>query len=325
VLACCLSLAILAIGQESELPSPTPVPFTAEPRQTQWRIGFDLGNAVILETPELNPDNDIKQALREAQRILPNPFLDFGLALLPFSKVSVRTPQLVNPRQWTIVDLHGRTSKRTFQTLGVFMGRRLASTEGGYHLVSTAATATAPFLGVRKEPATEDVIFGFAGPKGKTQIHTKLSETKWENLLPVEDPENLPAGYETAKQLLDDQPAEGPQRYLYGTSIEALIRNHVSKLWLLNYSNPDTTAGRHPWGIFVEQDGHLQPQYVHRPQDSEEAFVAYFTAAVDLNQDGTDELVIEASYRIGTAYKVVANVGGKYQQTFSSYYRGPAS
>jgi hypothetical protein len=29
------------------------VPFTPEPRSTQWRIGFDLGNAVILETPEL--------------------------------------------------------------------------------------------------------------------------------------------------------------------------------------------------------------------------------------------------------------------------------
>ena len=46
--------------------------------------------------------------------------------------------------------------------------------------------------------------------------------------------------------------------------------------------------------------------------------------AVDLNQDGTDELVLEASYRIGTAYKVISSVVGKYQEIFTSYYRGPA-
>jgi len=170
------------------------------------------------------------------------------------------------------------------------------------------------------------LIFGFAGNiKGKMEIRTKFSETKWENLLPVEDTASLPAGYETAKKLLDDHSAGGEQRFLYGTSIEALIRNRINKVWLLNYSHPDTTMGTHPWGIFLEEAGGLQPLYIYKPANSDDAYVAYFAAALDLNQDGTDELVVEASYRIGTAYKVISSAGGKYQETFTSYYRGPAS
>ena len=140
--------------------------------------------------------------------------------------------------------------------------------------------------------------------------------------LPVEDPGSLPAGYETAKKLLDDGKSED-QRFLFGTSIEAMVRNRSSKLWLLNYSHPDTTKGSHPWGIFQEDTGGLQPLYIYKPAGTEDPYIAYFTASIDLNQDGTDELVVEASYRLGTAFKVVSMVGEKYQETFTSYYRGP--
>jgi hypothetical protein len=323
-LLCLLAIAAAAIAQGSDAPSPTPVPFTSEPRQLQWRIGFDLGNATVLEAPELNPNGDFRAALSEAQRILPNPQLTYGIALLPFTRLNENNQQLVNPRQWTIIDLHGKSTRRTFQGVGVFMGRRMTSTEGGYHLVSLAVMPIDPFLSVRKEPAPQDLIFGFAGPiKGRLQLRTKFSETKWENLLPVENPADLPAGYESAKELLDDHSSDGQQRFLFGTSIEALIDNRPNKLWLLNYSHPDTTMGTHPWGIFLEKAGGLEPLYVYRPSDANEAYVAYFTASIDLNQDGNDELIIEASYRIGTAYKVISRVKGKYQETFTSYYRGP--
>lgn len=322
----CLVAAAAAAGTQRDPPPPTPISFTPEPRQLQWRIGFDLGNAVILETPELNPENDVLSAQREAERVLKDPLLAFGLALLPAPKVTMRTDRLVNPRRWTVLNLLGKTDRQSFQTIGVFMGTRMASTEGGYHLVSVPAIPTNPFLAVRREPAPEDLIFGFAGPvRGTLKIHTKLSETKWENLLPVEDPANLPPGYLSAKQALDDRSADASQRFIYGTSIEAVIRNRVSKLWLLNYSHPDTTVGSHPWGVFVENGGELQPLYIYKPESSTDPFVAYLTASLDLNQDGNDELVIEASYRVGTAYKVISNVGGKYQEILTSYYRGPAS
>jgi hypothetical protein len=292
-------------------------------------LGFDLGNAVILEAPELNPEGNFKMAVNEAERILTHPSLSFGLALLPFMKVNVRREQLVNPKQWTVMDLEGRTRQRSFQGIGVFMGSRMTTTEGGYHLVSVAAMPAEPFMGVRQEASGENLIFALAGNLKSKHVRTKFSETKWENSLPVENPADVPAGYETAKQLLEDSndnaKPEAGQRFLYGTSIEALIRNRLSKLWLLNYSHPDTTIGTHPWGIFLEQsDGALEPLYIYKPSASEQQYVAYFVASVDLNGDGTDELVIEASYRLGTAFKVISAPNGKYQETYTSYYRGPA-
>jgi hypothetical protein len=323
-LACAVVLGGIVSAQVDD-PAPTPIAFTPEPKQLQWRIGFDLGNALILEAPELNPENDFKLAVREAERVLPDPWLAFGLALLPASKVRFQQDRLVNPRQWTIVDLQGKTNSKTFQGLGIFMGRRMTSTEGGYHLVSLASLPSNAMIAVRREPSPEDLILAFAGPsKAKIDLRKRLAETKWENLLPVEDPASLPAGYLSAKQLLDDG-ATGTPRFLYGTSIEALIQKRVTKLWLLNYSHPDTSIGKHPWGIFAERAGALEALYIYSPAGSGDPYLAYFTAAADLNQDGTDELIIEASYRAGTAYKVISNSGGKYREIFTSYYRGPAS
>ena len=323
-IACSIACAAAAIAQTGDPPSPTPVPYTPEPRQIQWRLGFDLGNALILETPELNPQDNFRTAVDDAERILPHPDLTFGLALLPFMKVNVRKDQLLNPRQWTVMDLAGRTRQRSFQGIGVFMGTRMTSTEGGYHLVSVAAMPVEPFMGVRQEASGEDLIFGFAGNLKSKHVRTKSFETRWENLLPVEDPADLPAGYEAAKHLLDDSTDGSQQRFLYGTSIEALIQNRASKLWLLNYSHPDTTMGTHPWGIFIEQSGGLEPIYIYKPSPSEQQYVAYFVASLDLNGDGTDELVVEASYRLGTAFKVISATDGKFRESYTSYYRGPA-
>jgi hypothetical protein len=321
---CLVALAAAGFAQTDDLPSPTPVPFTPEPRDLQWRIGFELGNATVLETPELNPDNRVRLAVREAERILGQALTGWGIGLLPYSKINVANGRLVNPRDWTILDLQNKTTRKSFQLVGVFMGSQMTTTEGGYHLVSVPAVPRDPFLGARKEPSPEDVVFGFAGRiKGRIQLRTKLAETKWENLLPVEDPAGLPSGYGKAKQLLDDGKSEG-QRFLYGTSIEAMIQNRPAKLWLLNYSHPDTTMGTHPWGVFMEDGSDLQALYIYKPASNEDAYVAYFTASLDLNQDGNDELVIEASYRIGTAYKVLSMTGGKYQEVFTSYYRGPS-
>jgi hypothetical protein len=325
LIICLIAIAGAALAQSGKGSSSTAVPFTPEPRQLQWRIGFDLGNVTIVEAPELNPEDNSELAVQEAERVLPRPDLSFGLALLPFSQVAVRKQQLVNPRDWTILDLQGRTKRRTFQALGVFIGTRLTTTEGGYHLVSVEALPLDSFLGLRREPAPQDLVFGFAGRmKRKMEIRTKLSETKWDNLVPVEDAATLPAGYDTAKRLLDGGAVEDIPRFLYGASIQALMRNRIGKVWLLNYSHPDTTKGVHPWGIFAEEAGGLQPLYIHKPDKSEDQYVAYLTASIDLNEDGNDELVIEASYRIGTAYKVISLVGGKYQEVFTSYYRGPA-
>jgi len=323
-IACAVFAAALGVAAMQDLPAPAPLAFTREPPELQWRIGFDLGNVTVLETPELNPRNDAQAAVAEAERILPQAFLPFGLALLPPSKVTFQSDRLVNPRDWTIVDLKGKSEHKRFQGLGVFLGTRMISMEGGFHLASVPSMPDSPFVGLRKEPAPENLIFGFAGPgKGTPQVHTRLSETKWENLLPVEDAATLPPGYAAAKELLGSTDDGAQQRFLYGTSIEAVAAGGSTKAWLLNYSHPDTAIGSHPWGIFIEQGRQLQPLYIYKPAaGSADAYVAYFAAAIDLNHDGADEFVIEASYRNATAFKVVSKTGGAYREILTSYFRG---
>ena len=85
------------------------------------------------------------------------------------------------------------------------------------------------------------------------------------------------------------------------------------------------TMGTHPWGIFLEKpDGSLESLYVYKPSPSEQQYAAYFVASLDLNGDGNDDLVIEASYRLGTAFKVISLSDAKYRESYTSYYRGPA-
>src|SRR5207249_4532122 len=112
--------------------------------------------------------------------------------------------------------------------------RRLSPGFGGFHAagsLSRPAKRTLPWqfgLRLRRKSETQtppEEVFG-------NQMGTPV---------PVEDAADLPAGYEAVKELLDDRNSNAPQRFIYGTSIEALIRNRLNKLWLLNYSHPDTT------------------------------------------------------------------------------------
>jgi hypothetical protein len=170
---CLVALAAAGVAQIEDFPSPSPAPFTPEPRDLQWRIGFELGNAIILETPELNPNKNYRLAIRDAERLLPNPLLSWGLALLPYRKLEIVPSQLINPRDWTILDLQNKTVRKTFQLVGVFMGTRMTTTEGGYHLVSLPVMPRDPFLGIRKEPSPETLVFGFAGrSKARPQLRT---------------------------------------------------------------------------------------------------------------------------------------------------------
>ena len=41
-----IALTLAAVAQD-DLPSPTAVPYSPEPRQIQWRLGFEIGRAHV--------------------------------------------------------------------------------------------------------------------------------------------------------------------------------------------------------------------------------------------------------------------------------------
>ena len=299
------------------------VPFTPEPRAPQWRIGFDLGNALIVETPELNPKGDPRLAIEEAERALPDRQLSFGLALLPFSKIATENQQLLNPKQWTVVDLQGKTAKHAFQSIGVFMGRRMTSTEGGYHFVSLPLVPFQPvsrcaapgFVGgfdlrfrrsVEKEDHGSDAVFGNPMGKSSTRRECRRSSSGIRNSEAI------------AQRQRRIRPTALPLRNLdSGIDPESNHQTLASQLQPSGHNDGDTSVGN-----FRRAFRRSRAVYVSKPAKSDNEYVAYLTAAVDLNQDGTDELVVEASYRNGTAYKVISATAGKYSDIYTSYYRG---
>src|SRR5438093_453980 len=73
-IVCVLLITVTLVAQNMGVEE---VPTTPSPVKPEWKLGFDLGNVVILETPELNPRGSEQSARSEAQRLSPNITSDF--------------------------------------------------------------------------------------------------------------------------------------------------------------------------------------------------------------------------------------------------------
>src|SRR5262245_9815665 len=108
-------LFMLAAVVAAQTPSDE-APVTPPPARPEWRLGFDLGNMTILETPELQPENNGEYSIA-----------NFRLRWISLSKTRIDSAKLVNPRQWAVLDQHGNVRQREFRWLAAV---------GGYYLVS---------------------------------------------------------------------------------------------------------------------------------------------------------------------------------------------
>jgi hypothetical protein len=294
------------------------VPLTAAPPAPEWRLGFDLGNVVIIETPELNPGGNEALARREAQTVLPDAAAALVLNILPFSKVRTESRGLLNPRQWAVLDQHGNVRQREFRWLAVLQGQAAAA-RGGYHLASGSAVRSPGPVVPERAPSQENIVFAAAGlPGPPPQVRTRLTQTPWREGIPVESPDDLPVGYGAARTRLAPASPDGARRVLYGSSMRALLQKRVETLWLLNYGDPDLKRGSHPWGIFIAGPMGLLPVYIG---PEAEGFHANLFAGIDADRDGNDDLVVEARTAGGTLYKVIALVNGSYREIRTTYLR----
>ena len=293
-------------------------PVTPRPQTPEWRLGFDLGNVVILETPELNPQDDEGFARREAQRLLPAMPNSLGLMVLPFANERIASQRFVNTLQWAVLDQHGNVRQLRFSWLGAFAGND-ASNQGGYHLVSSASIVSTGLVKPDRAPSADNIVFGLAGLSGlPPQVRTRLTQTPWRNGLPVESPDDLPDGYANVKTILDASPENGVHRIVYGSSMKAMVNGRVEKVWLLNYGAANAVSGPHSWGIFVEEPTGLRSLFA-----SSGNYHADIYAGIDADRDGNDDLLVQARYDRGTAYLVIARINGEYRQTRTSYRRSP--
>jgi hypothetical protein len=320
--ACLLLSAALAVAQTDS--GGDEVPATAAPPTPEWRLGFDLGNLVILETPELNPGGNEAAARRVAQALLPDTPAALVLNVLPFLKVPTESRGLLNTRQWAVMDQHGNVRQREFRWLAVLQGQA-ATARGGYHLASGAAVRAPGPIVPDRTPTQENIVFAAAGlPGPPPQVRTRLTQTPWRDGIPVESPDDLPAGYAAAKARLAPFSPDAARRIVYGSSMRALLQKRVETLWLLNYGDPDLKRGSHPWGIFIAGPVGLLPVYIATAVEHDggrASFHANLFAGIDADRDGNDDLVVEARSAAGVSYKVIAVVNGTYREIRTSYLR----
>ncbi len=291
---------------------------------SNWKIGFRVGNTYVLEMPELGEVSaDLVREFSDDAPPLDPAFA--RLRIVPLDRLRESANPLVNPERWTVLGLDGTEQSVRFSMLGYVEGAAFVE---AWHLVSEDAERLAPFVEVDSWITDETLIIGIGNSvPPRMEVRRKLRETPWENDLPVQGPEHFPEGYDEAKRVLASEDAAS-ERYLSGTSIEAMVGGRVAEVWLLNYGAPDMSVGSHPWGIFVSSEGVLEPIYEFRsePWNGGQAYSANYHAslvgAVDLDGDGNDEFVIHAAFYEGSVFKIVGFRDGAYREILSSYYRG---
>src|SRR5262249_28339327 len=157
-------LALFAAVVAAQAPGEEQAPVTPPPAKPEWRLGFDLGNMIILETPELRSENNGEYSAA-----------NFRLRWISLSKTRIDATRLVHPRQWAVLDQHGKLRQREFRWLAAV---------GGYYLVSTTA-AQVTGLQPQQTPRPENVVFAVAGLNGpQPQVRTRLTQTAWKNDAP---------------------------------------------------------------------------------------------------------------------------------------------
>ena len=309
--------------------TPTRIDRSVEPTSTgmegHWRLGFRVGSAYVLETPELGEvPPELMRELSEAAAALEPEFT--YLRIVPMDRLGDAAESLINPERWTLISLDGTERRAGFPLAGYIDG---ATFTGDWHLVSEDAEGLDSPLQADTWITEEALVIGIAdGPdRSRGEVRKRLLETPWEDELPLQDPEYFPPGSEEARSLLAPEDS-ATDRHLYGSSIEAMVGGGVEDVWLLNYGAPDLTVGSHPWGIFVSSEGRLEPIYVFRSEPAsrdqayESNYHASLVAALDLDGDGNDEFIIAAGYYEGAAFKIIALRDGAYLEISSSYYRG---
>jgi len=326
------------------------VPFSAEPKGKEFRIGFREGDDFYFL--ELQPEReDIcteKNQLMEdvIKNILLPPKLDSSVVILfPFSKATkLKKIEILNPHKWTVIDMNSRAKELSFTQLSAIFGdfHDLGVNSGCWYVGSKSVVKrNQPYIPINY-PINDNNLF-FAIPRKLPKIPkvglpiSAIPKYTVDRL--AGSSKSLPRGYMDLINLPEIKVVLGKEykklkettRQIYGHSIKAAVDRKTKDaevLWLINWyfnREEDEGEGNTLWGIFKEGKKYLRPLFISKLGTLEEYDSYYegrFVAAVDLDGDEIDELIIGAKYYEGKNYKVFALRDGKYVEVYNSFYFG---
>lgn len=305
------------------------VPFSEFPTTPEWRLGFTASDGVelieILPTsPELYDERD--RLVSE----LYSPEKSSGVVLLSYGRAStLKKTAVLNPPQWTILDLHGNLRKETFTKLTAIAAEY---NSGCYYLAPESFRPEDQEIVPIAEITDANLIFAIAGePRKRPLMRLPLFDIpRDKDGTFTENAAFLPRNYRALldlpeiKALFDDSARQSIE--IFGNAIVATIAQSPDTLWAINFFGPGDGSNSNLFGIFREMAAGGEPLFLEGnsplKSDFDYMYFAGFTAAADLDGDNHDELVVRALYSEGSAYAVFSLQEGRLVRTYSSFYHG---
>lgn len=309
------------------------VPHT-EPRAGMFSLGWQSGEHVILDFPRMC--SDLWRAMGAVQDAIPEDIISppaSGRELLPVLPVrygAAKGPEacaVTNPKTWTVVDMTGRMRQVRFPYLALVYDTGIA---WGWKLGSASLQCTglpAGFLG-----RYEDFVFGLAyvpatPPVVRRPLDAAGSPTECgHGLDPLPAPRGMPPAPAQDKQAravieADVTPDQYHGQYfiLCWHGISAVLRKGEPpvKVWLANVGlpnageNPDVETALKNY-FFAEENGTMRLLLIEGGNglSSDMDYRGDFRAAVDLDGDGIDEVLVDADYYEKGNVRIYKQVGG---------------
>lgn len=296
-----------------------------------WRLGFADGARRFLEVPPTDELCEEKEGV--LAEIAGGPctpeIADRAPVVLPQGKArALERSALAARREWWILDLEGRLFREEFPHLvGLYPE---AGAAGCYYLASGAvAKDRSPVEG----PAEGGLFFAFPDRPAPVPPVRRVA-AEWE-LFGREDGE-LPARYVALLAGPECRRALGARQKAFAAELTEVFsqpfsaqidrRGRPEALRLVGWaaSGPKSGDLDTAWSVCRERGGRLQPLAVVYEASADFAgkYRPEVVAAVDLNGDGVDELVLSANYDEGSGYKVFSWKGGRLVQVYDAAYFG---
>ena len=308
-----------------------PIPFSDYPSKQEWRMGFRGYDYIYFL--ELQPYD--KETCKEKDVLLHDarnryglpPYYPFTVSLSFSNANKLKSSKILNPKEWTIIDINGFAQQMSFTQLAAFYDDTGC---GCWYMGSKSLREKKQVFSPVNLINDHNIVFGIAGKiKKAPKVRRPITNQ-------TDDPYFLPNSHKTLLSLpelknhlgKDYDTFKKSAKLDYGNSIKAVIQKgkQPEVLWLFQWITEENDLNELTvWGIFNFKNGKLTPLFLSKSTvntDYDNRYSAIFIAAIDLDSDGIDELVTRVTYDEGNAYKVFSLKDNKLKDIFTSFYYG---
>jgi hypothetical protein len=315
-----------------------PIPFNNNSGKQEWRLGFRVApNVYLLELLSVSKDICAERDLlvREAFKVYGSPKDWPTIVTFPFSKATkLKGANIINPEKWTVIDMNGMVQKMSFTQLATLESD---SYTGCWYMGSNSLMEKNLVFHYANYVDDRDLVFGITGNIKERPI-VRLPVISY-----TKDSFFLPKGYQSLLDLSEIKRKLGDKyndfiksiKTTSGSTMRASVNKGVKEpdiLWLLQWR----TDGNDPsyphnmqeniWGIFKAVKEGFEPLYISETASGsgeyDKLYGVEFVAAVDLNGDELDEIIIRVSLYEGRYYKVFTLKNNILVGVYNSFYFG---